>query len=81
MGVIEDSGWTTEADVIATAIMEDRLQSRRDARDTPARAVARALMEAGIIGRIYLGEVADLVAVGIAFDRHLQPRGEEDTLP
>ena len=81
MGVIEDSGWTTAADVIATAIVEDRLQSRRDARDTPARAVARTLMEAGIIGRIHLGEVADLVAVGITFDRHLQPRNEEDTLP
>jgi hypothetical protein len=64
-----------------TAIVEDRLQSRRDARDTPARAVARTLMEAGIIGRIHLGEAADLVAVGIAADRDLQPRREEDTLP
>lgn len=81
MGVIEDSGWTSAADVIATAILEDRLQSRRDAKDIPARAVARALMEAGIIGRIHLGEAADLVAVGIAADRDLQPRNEEDTLP
>jgi hypothetical protein len=81
MGVIDDSGWTTAADVIATAIVEDRLQSRRDARDTPARDVARALMEAGIIARIHLGEAADLVAVGIASDRHLKPRSEEDTLP
>jgi hypothetical protein len=81
MGVIEDGDWATVANVIATAIVEDRLQSRRDAKDTPARAVASALVEAGVIEGIYLGEAADLVAVGIANDRHRQPRDEEETLP
>ena len=38
LGVIEDAAWTTVANVIATAIEEDRLQSQRIAGDVPARA-------------------------------------------
>ena len=81
MDAIEDAAWTTVANVIATAIEEDCLQSQRSSNDLPACAVARALVEAGIIHRFSMGEAADLIAVGIANDRHLQPRNEEDTLP
>jgi hypothetical protein len=81
LGAIEDVAWTTVANVIATAIEEDRLQSKRSASDVSARAVARALVAAGIVERIRMGEAADLVAVGIVNDRHLQPRDEEETLP
>ena len=81
MGAIEDAAWTIVANVIATAIEEDRLQSQRSANDLPARAVARALVETGIVERLCMGEVADVVAVGIANDRQLQPRNEEETLP
>ena len=81
MGAIEDAAWTTVANVIATAIQEDRLQLLHSADDVPARAVAHALVEAGLVERICVREAADLVAVGIAADRHLQPRGEEETLP
>ena len=34
MGTIDEGGWTAAANVIATAIEEDRMQARRDEEDT-----------------------------------------------
>jgi len=78
---IEDAAWTTVANVIATAIEEDRLQYQLRFNGVLALAVARGLADAGIIERIYIRETADLIAAGIDQDRHLRPRQEEETLP